>query len=310
MNFNFRTIKYKAILIAAIILIPFLFFTGGPEHHAPRSLKHFWNLGHIIYFAILPLGLIACAGREKLKDWHQILAAISLAVIVGTIMELFQSAFDRTFDPYDLLRNLIGAMLGISFIYPVRRIVPKTVKVLTLLMVATQLYPISISLLDEYHLRRDFPIISNFETPFQIERWDGCATFSVVQTPEVTDNHSLKVAFPATEYPGVNMKYFPPDWHLYRWFQFRVYNPTDSAVSISCRIHDERHLQGVQRYEDRFSRNYQINSGWNTITINLMEVSHAPNNRLMNLTKIRGIGIFTIRPPHPLTLYIDDLILN
>jgi hypothetical protein len=43
----------KAVLtvIAAICFV--LFFVGGPDYYSPRSYKHFWDLGHILFFSIL-----------------------------------------------------------------------------------------------------------------------------------------------------------------------------------------------------------------------------------------------------------------
>ncbi len=307
MNSNPNLKKFRPLIIAAIVITPYLFFIGSPEDYSPRSLKHAWNMGHIIYFAILPLAIILCINIENIKSWHQISIAFGMAVVFGTLLELFQSSFGRTFDVFDLMRNVIGAMVGVSFICPVRRVIPGVIKLLTLGLVATQLYPIAEALSDEYHMRRDFPILSDFETPFQIQRWEGSATMSVVKDIGSTKSRALKAVLPITKYPGVSLKYFLPDWHLYKRFQFKVYSPYPKPLSLTCRIHDEAHEEAVQHFDDRFNKTFQINSGWNTISIDLIEVGQAPKNRLMDLTSIRGIIIFAVSPALPLTIYIDDL---
>jgi hypothetical protein len=66
------------------------------------------------------------------------------------------------------------------------------------------------------------------------------------------------------------MKYFPANWQQYQRLQFRILNPSPQPLSLTCRIHDELHARGIQRYQDRFNQTYAISQGWNIITINIM----------------------------------------
>ena len=43
------------VLTLIMALMTILFFIGGPDYHSSRTFKSFWNLGHILYFALLPL---------------------------------------------------------------------------------------------------------------------------------------------------------------------------------------------------------------------------------------------------------------
>ena len=46
-NKNVRLWLYGALLIIGSILL----FLGGPDYFSSRSFKHFWDIGHIVYFA-------------------------------------------------------------------------------------------------------------------------------------------------------------------------------------------------------------------------------------------------------------------
>jgi len=117
----------------------------------------------------------------------------------------------------------------------------------------------------------------------------------------------MKVMLNTNTYSGVALKYFPGDWEGYRYFKFSVYNPDSENLKLTCRIHDWQHTQGQQKYEDRFNRSFSISQGWHTITIPLEQVALAPENRLMEMQRIQGVGLFTVRLTHPRTFYVDDV---
>lgn len=303
--------KYRPFLIATLTLLSILFFFGGPDYHSPRSYQATWNLGHILYFALLPLLIFLHPRLKAVHHRTQILLIISLTLVIGTLVELLQYGFSRSPDIQDIYRNLIGAMVAVVFLLPVKRSIPKFLLnflcIAVVFMVATQLYPIAVALIDEHHARRDFPNLSDFQTSFQIHRWQGGAGMSIANNVGTPGNRALQAELTTRQYSGVNMKYFPANWLQYQRLQFRVLNPSPQPLSLTCRIHDAQHTKGPQYYNDRFNQTYPISQGWNTITIDLNEVQKSPQNRPMDLTQIQGIGIFATRLPHPRTIYIDDL---
>ena len=120
----------------------------------------------------------------------------------------------------------------------------------------SQFYPIVIDLTDEHHARRDFPILSDFQTPYQINRWTGDAAITIENIGS-QGNRAMRADLTTQVYSGVALKYFPADWQQYQRFQFRIYNPSADAIKITCRIHDKKHTQDVQRYQDRYNTPYQ-----------------------------------------------------
>lgn len=305
--------KYRLFLIFTLTLLSILFFFGGPDYHSPRSYKAMWNLGHILYFALLPLLVFLHPRLKAVPHRTQIFLIVGLTLVIGTLVELLQYGLTRSPDIQDIYRDLIGAMVAVVFLLPVKRSIPKFLLnllcIAAVLMVVTQLYPIAVALIDEHHARRDFPCLSDFQTPFQIHRWQGSAGISIANNVGTSGNRALQAELTTRRYSGVNLKYFPANWQQYQRLQFRILNPSPQPLSLTCRIHDERHVRGIQRYQDRFNQTFAISQGWNTISINLSEIQKSPKNRPMDLTQILGIGIFATRLAQPRIIYIDDLTL-
>jgi VanZ family protein len=306
--------KYNSFLIATLALLSILFFFGGPDYHSPRSYKAVWNLGHILYFALLPLSLVFHPRLKAVPHRTQVVLIIGLTLVIGILVELLQYGVDRFPDMQDIYRNLIGAAVAIVFLMPVKRSIPNLLLNLlrsaVVLMAAMQLLPIAIALIDEHHARRDFPSLSDFQSPFQIHRWQGSAGISIANDVGRPGNRALQAELTTRRYSGVNLTYFPANWLPYRRLQLRILNPSHQPLSLTCRIHDELHARGPQHYQDRFNQTYAITQGWNTISIDLKQVQTSPQTRPMDLAHIRSIAIFTSRLDRPRTIYIDDLILN
>jgi VanZ family protein len=162
--------KYRPFLIGTLALLSILFFFGGPDYHSPRSLKAMWNLGHILYFALLPLLVFLHPRLKAVPPRTQIFLIVGSTLVIGTIVKLLQYGLDRFPDIQDIYRNLIGAMVAVVFLMPIKRSIPKFLLNLfctaAVLMMVTQLVPIAVALIDEHHARRDFPILSDFQSPF------------------------------------------------------------------------------------------------------------------------------------------------
>jgi hypothetical protein len=86
-----------------------------------------------------------------------------------------------------------------------------------------------------------------------------------------------------------------------------LYNPDASPLQITCRIHDLQHEDGNQEYEDRYNRSFLLMQGWNHIEIALNDVQASPVSRSMDMSRIRGLGIFVVTIPAPRILYIDEV---
>lgn len=111
----------RPIYIGVLTILTVLFFFGGPDYYSPRSFQAVWNLGHIIYFALLALVIFSWPSKKPHDPVIQILVVLGLTLVIGIFVELFQGWFQRTPDSDDLFRDLLGALCGIVFLWPTFR---------------------------------------------------------------------------------------------------------------------------------------------------------------------------------------------
>jgi hypothetical protein len=236
---------------------------------------------------------------------------VGITFVLGYLVEALQSGFNRTPDTGDLLRNFIGVGIAICFLLPIRHTIPKMAitlfQIILLIALTLQFYPIAIALIDEHHARQTFPVLSDFQTAGQIHRWTSDNHIAIENDIGRQGNHAMRADLTTNRYSGFSLKHFPANWQHYHKFEFSIYNPSEKAIEITCRIHDKLHLQGLQPYEDRFNATHSFTTGWTTITISLEEIRQAPADRQMDLGQIYSIIFFASDLPHPRTIYIDDV---
>jgi len=178
----------------------------------------------------------------------------------------------------------------------------------TLLLVAC--LPLAVALSDEVIARFQFPVLSDFETPFETSRWDGGARYSADSSVARHGKASMRVDMDTSLYSGVALVYFPMDWRGYSILSLELLNPSQGGIDITCRIHDLRHEEWGQRYEDRFNKVFRLRPGWNHLQIDLKEVARAPAGRTLDLSTIRAVGVFATRLPTPRTIFLDHMRLE
>ena len=236
---------------------------------------------------------------------------IALAVPGGALIELAQTLFGRTADPGDVARNALGGLIGLFFLIPERRAVPKLprrlVQAAVALLVAAQIWPLVADLADEAAARRRFPVLADFETPFEAGRWSGNAAFGIDRGMHRGGAASLRVVLNTSQYSGVFLDYFPGDWRGFRTLEIALHNASPQELSLVCRIHDRAHTLGAQHLEDRFNRSFSLPPGWTTVAVDLEEVAAAPKGRRMDMSQVSGLGLFAIRLPEPKVIHIDDV---
>ena len=236
---------------------------------------------------------------------------MGICLVLGTLIELFQHDFQRTPDAGDVLRDVIGGLVGVVFLFDSRKImgvkILRTCQMAVIGLVGMQIYPVLTALADEYLAREQFPVLSSFETPWEIERWGGNAAYAIDDHVHLEGEHSLRVLLGTGKYSGVNLKYFPENWDRAKRFRFSVFNPRDEVLELVCRINDQQHQQGRQRYADRFNCLYKFPKGWTTVDIDVQDIRTAPQGRLMDMSHIKGVSVFAMDLPKSRVIYIDDV---
>lgn len=306
-----QKINHSFWLIGFILLIASVFlFIGGPDYYSSRVLKHFWDIGHILYFALLTILLSRWTFVSRMSLTGQWIFILTVTLALGTSIELLQYGTSRAPNSGDILRDITGSLLVLSFaplsttLKPLKQRlhIQSSVTLLTLVL----LWPFAKSLIDETISWFQFPLLSSFDTPFEIDRWSGndLSIASITATP---GNKLLKLSLKTTKYSGVTLKHFNDNWTSARTLNIRFFNPDTEPLKITCRINDARHNATEQRYEDRYNRSFTLIQGWNQIDIDLDEVKDSPADRKMDMSQISGLGFFTVSLPAPRILYIDKV---
>ena len=307
-------ININMLRIFTIVCTVFLFF-GGPGYYSPRSFKYLWDIGHIVFFSALStLILLDLSTLKKMSFLRQCVAIVLMTIILGILIELIQAGTKRTVDILDIIRNLIGTFVAISFLAPANKTVPKsylrTLQVLTIFMAILAVLPFAKAAADELLAQMQFPVLSDFETPFEIDRWSGSAKLSIDDEIHFHGKSSLKVVLKTSNYSGASLKYFPGNWVNYKHLHLNIFNPLNEPLKIKCRIHDRRHAEGNQAYNDRFNKSLVLLKGWNQIVIPLEQVENAPKTRKLDLRRVQQLSVYVYRLPHPRVIYIDKISLT
>ncbi len=183
-------------------------------------------------------------------------------------------------------------------------------KYILIIIILFQILQVINLLRDEQNAKIGFPLLSGFESKLELTRWTGDADFILSKVIKNTGESSLKIFLNTSKYSGVSLKYFPKEWEFYNLLSFKIFNPQNAFIKITCRIHDKKHTEGKQVYTDRFNKTYTLLKGWNTIEIDLNDVRNAPFKRKMNMNNIYGFGIFVISQKENKTIYLDDVLLK
>ena len=206
---------------------------------------------------------------------------------------------------------MLGRLLAIFWIRSVcchfKPVVLGTGRLACVLLVLLALWPLGCSIVDTHRARRDFPVLADFETSLELERWSGDARRERSKAVSLSGQYALKVILGTETYSGVSLNIFPRDWRAYKALEIGIYNPDQTIISMTCRIHDRIHVQGPQRFQDRFNRRYTVLPGWNRIHIPLHDVQQAPEGRALDLSAVMAVGLFATRLDHHRPVFLDDL---
>lgn len=310
--------KIVYLLIPFLVCISPFFFLWGPNYLSSRSFKYFWDLGHIFYFMLFSYAFAEFFLKKKfnLSAGKLFYVVFAVTFFLGLFIEYGQLLMSggRSPDLYDVARNQFGCLLAFSFFVKPLFLTNKALRfaLYGLLPIAavSAVLPFSGAIFDEAMARRKFPVLSDFETPFEKSRWVPKGGMTMVQDVVRNGRVAASVQLSTEEYSGVSLFYFPHDWSGYRWLHFSINNPTSDTFEIICRINDSKHRELGQQYADRFNRNYWLRPGWNDVAISLDEVEQAPAGRKMDLTTIELLGLFVMNQSVPRIIYIDNFFLS
>ena len=152
-------------------------------------------------------------------------------------------------------------------------------------------------------------VLLDFENDQQLDElgWKCGTNYERSREHATSGHYSLKIEmYPRVTWPGFS-KIIKTNWFGYDELSLSIFNPAPDPLQISYRIDDRR---GNPAYADRANGRFQLNSGANTIKLNLKKLKTSDGKRHLDLSKICSFLLFLHQPQKKITLYLDDLILT
>jgi len=312
--------------IIFILILTYFLFASGPVNYDSSLYRSLWESGHFILFAAIVFVLLKIR-IIKDKPWYILALAIApFCIFVGLITEVLQLLVGRSFQYSDIINDVIGGYAGFllsRFIltFSPGAITPLSKKRLFFTRIGFVIGIILLTLagfrafvftsIHVWNMNDSFPVLADFEAPFELDRWEHShSTISTSSEVVPSDEHSLKVTFYPAKYPGIVLRRLVNNWGGYNYLNFSINNPSNQAINIYLKIHDNEHIFRQFQYNDRFNEKLVLIPGWNDIRLPLKEIKNSPKNRKMNMRQIYLINFFMIKLEEETTIYFDDVFLS
>ncbi len=294
------------LLIPVLIASP-LFFIGGPDWLSAPVIREAWEQGHWLFFACL---LFWVQGRWPLREPRQWLVLTLLVLVLSAVIEGLQTLVGRQATWQDILLNMTGTWLGLFWGQRATRWVWLG-RLVSLLLVFWSLQSVVQLSLAEYRQLRQFPVLSDFESRWDLPFWEG----SVLRIREPVDQgeYSLAVRLLSTQknpYAGAHLTRLVSDWRGYQALRLSIFNPGTEMLRMTLRINDTAHDRSEGLFSDRYNGRLMVEPGWNHYRIPLADIANAPENRTMNLARVNRLLIFATGVIEPRWIYLDNLRLE
>jgi hypothetical protein len=109
---------------------------------------------------------------------------------------------------------------------------------------------------------------------------------------------------------AIDFRNLYPNWRNYSTLSIDMDVLNNLPFQLTVRVHDKAHLKGSQPYSDRFNKQFDLYPGRNTIEIPLREIESGPTKRLMDLSRVDGLVLFSNQDEKEHTVRLNRVWLN
>lgn len=304
----------KKVLVIVVIILSIFLFIGSPDINDNRIFKQIWESGHFILFACIVFIALQFPQLKEASLFPLLLGIAVFSCSLGLFTEVIQSLVGRSFEIKDLVNDLLGAYTALLIDKLGRKNkirVNFSIIFAILILIIAGFQTLIVSVVDQWRVDKDFPVLSDFETDFELSRWDyNRANLSLSSDQKRSGNNAMKVEFLPGKYPDITLLYFKRDWRHYKKIQFSLFNGTNEPLEINLKITDIKHHHSGYNYSDRFNHEFSIQPGWNDMNFSLNQIRLSPKTREMEMQSMRSLSLFMIDVKYPTVIYIDDVHLN
>ena len=217
----------------------------------------------------------------------------------------------RDFEAKDLLNNTFGILAGLLIPHLSFKANPLRYTSLILLFVTVTfiaLRPLLFSIIYEIRLWQDFPVLSDFETPYQINHWrENLAELSISKTNVRDGRFAMRAVMNQGEYPSLKLRNFHTNWEGYESIEFSVYLDSVYPMVFIVDVYDKQHPESDYSYDDRFKMKLSLNPGWNDFSFPLSLIENAPKERSMDMKNIVAFTLYKVSLKQTVTVYVDSV---
>ena len=276
-----------------------------PYSQTARWQRALVDLGHAPLFFVLTWGW----GRRLLKSPSGRMRLLLVGILVGgfgLLTEAAQGWVGRHPSWHDVSANLLGTTAGVLWLWGAAGSPAKIgLRILAGGLLGWGLVPPLLVLADAIGQHSQTPTLASFENRLELSRWtlQDCE-IQRVQQHQTAGEWALQVDLGTGTYPGLSLEDFPPDWTPYRELGLDVTLESPSSLRLIVKLTDEIHNWEP---EDRFHLEVLLRGGLNRIRIPLMFVRDAPENRRMDLSRMKMLQLFTIGPRKPARIFLDNI---
>jgi hypothetical protein len=280
--------------------------------------REFQNAGHVPLFWLIALASLYIlrvylpAVRDRPLYGYLLSVVVSLGI--GVLSEYGQLLTDRDPSVYDVIRDLIGIVAGLSVYAGVDpRMKPlwsnlrpglrSGMVILSCFLLVASLFPLVRLTIATIQRNEAFPVIIDFEAGWS----KPFLQFQHASRISVTEDQLSQLVLKPARYPGVSMVEPCPDWSAFESLAFVIHSSQPHSFQLVLRIHDKTHNQ---EHADRFNRSLLVKHGENRFRIPLAEIKNAPANREMDMTRITGLTLFAVDTVRSVDFYIGSLRLE
>lgn len=287
----------------------------GPLLRALHNFAHFPVFGIQAVAVFLAIRLFAPIGLRR--GWRAYLLTLVAMLCISSIAEWSQrfSARDASID--DVFVNMLGSIAALSIAALIDlRLHARTHRPfyqfgLASLATITTLVAVTPLVITEASLAKrnaDFPCIlcPSSWLDLRLLETNG-ATADLVGRSD-SDGNALLIQLQKGRFPGISMPNPRSDWRGYDALVLGVFNPENSPIRLTLRIDDAQHNY---EFADRFNQTIVVPAnGLLEECIPLTALENAPQDRLMDLSKIAFLALFGNNEEHGRRFYLHNIRLT
>lgn len=288
-----RKLHHPKYAVAALVMLLAIVFAPRPANAGVWYSTLFEWL-HVPVFGLVSLALLALTPPAWQRRQRFVLAFVC-TLVLGIFTEAIQIPMRRDASWDDIIADALGATSFLLFAATVQQ---KRVTAYTSIFAGTAilvwtLIPLGAVTAAVYQRNARFPVIFNGDIESERMFVSGINTRMESQKLKPDGGTYTSVEFATQSAPRIEIRDLVPDWSGYSKLNVKVGVPGNQELTLTVRIHDKAHRRGDQPHEDRFSRQYIIAPGLNTVAVPLDEIKSAPRDRLMDMAQIEALILFS-----------------